>query len=77
MPGVHCRLMGPGGCGSQRVTGRPAGREAQETSCGCPAWAGPGRGWAAQLVLLTTFLFLIFHVGRAEKALELGCEGLG
>ena len=29
------------------------------------------------MVLLTTFLFLIFHVGRAEKALELGCEGLG
>lgn len=66
---------------SGRRTGRewlrPTGREAQETSCGCPAWAGPGRGKAAQLVLLITFLFLIFHVGRAEMVLELGCEGLG
>lgn len=36
-----------------------------------------GRGKAAQLVLLIIFLFLIFHVGRAEMVLELGCEGWG
>lgn len=35
------------------------------------------RGWAAQLVVLIIFFFLIFHAGRAETALEPGCEGLG